>query len=118
MVHEAVHIYGGFGVAELAEPLNEGITEYFTRIVLQQIDPDDARTTYQRQFGVAALLVDRTSEAIVAAAYFDGDHAGLETAFQANWDAKGGDGFTEQPWTEFLLEMQNGAFQLATMYLP
>ena len=118
MVHEAVHIYGGVGVVALAQPLNEGITEYFTRIVLRQIDPDGERTAYRQRFGVAALLVDRTSEAIVAAAYFDGDHAGLQEAFEDNWEAKGGDGFTEDPWTEFLFEMTNESFDIATAYLP
>jgi hypothetical protein len=94
MIHEAMHKYSAdHAVAEdISQPLNEGITEYFTRKVCEALDPPiTGRGNYQSNYEVTQLLVGLVGEGIVARAYFDGETEALETAFvnqrsQEDWD--------------------------------
>jgi len=64
-----------------SQPLNEGVTEYFTRMVLAQIEPSLNRRNYQANYRCVQRLVGFTSEPIVAGAFFDGSIATLRNNF-------------------------------------
>ena len=72
MIHEAVHKYSNAAMIGESQPLNEGVTEYFTRLVTAQIDPTLRRRNYQANYTTVVALKNYTSEAILASAYFDG----------------------------------------------
>jgi hypothetical protein len=73
--------YGGIS------QLDEGITEYFTRTVVAQL-PIKQRVNYENPFLVASGLVASCTEAIVAAAYYDGRFDALKQKFGlAKWPA-------------------------------
>ena len=90
MIHEAIHRYCDTSLRDTSSKLNEAVTEYFTRLVVGQLYPGLNRRNYQDRYPTAVDLVGFTAEATVAAAYFDGNIAGLTAAFQAasgsaNW---------------------------------
>ncbi len=105
-IHEAIHNYSEPALIRTSQPLNEGVTEYFTRMVTDQTDDpttpaDEAAATasdrvriYSGNLGFVERLVDVVGEDVVAAAYFDGDVDGLKDAFlietalpEATWDS-------------------------------
>lgn len=105
-IHEAIHNYSEPELIRTSQPLNEGVTEYFTRLVTDQIDDPsttadeaadvaDARTTiYASNLGFTERLVQIVGEDVVAAAYFDGEVDELRTAFlietglpEDSWDS-------------------------------
>jgi hypothetical protein len=67
-------------------PLDEGITEYFTRIVTKQLKMA-ARTNYANEFLVAEALAGKIGEQAMASAYYDGQLDALHKPFGAAWDA-------------------------------
>jgi hypothetical protein len=94
MIHEGLHKWSKEDVLDLSQPLNEGVTEYFTRKVCAALTPPAAvgRTNYQQNWTVTTALVGLVGEATVAAAYFDGDTDSLEDAYvgkksDADWTA-------------------------------
>ena len=92
-IHEVVHGYQHDALGSRAESLNEGVTEYFTREVIDTIDdpttPNDeaaetiAERGYTQNFRFVEQLVAVVGEEAVAAAYFDGDIDVLEDAYIA-----------------------------------
>jgi len=73
--------YGGIS------QLDEGITEFFTRKVVAQL-PIKQRVNYENPFLVAQHLAARCTEAVVAAAYYDGSFDALKQKFGlAQWPA-------------------------------
>lgn len=100
MIHEAVHKYSDRAMIGVSQPLNEGVTEYFTRVVCAALAPPIAgRGNYQSNYDCVVALVALVSEATVASAYFDGDIDGLETAFVA---AK-----SQNDWNDFIGHTRN-----------
>jgi hypothetical protein len=96
MIHEGLHKWSKDDVLDLSQPLNEGVTEYFTRKVCAALTPPAAvgRTNYQANWTVTSALVALVGETCVAAAYFDGDADGLEDAYV---DKK-----SDDDWTAFI----------------
>jgi hypothetical protein len=96
MIHEGLHKWSKEDVLDLSQPLNEGVTEYFTRKVCAALTPPAAvgRTNYQSNWTVSTALVGLVGETTVAAAYFDGDTDGLEDAYV---DKK-----SDDDWTAFI----------------
>lgn len=92
-IHEGMHKYSTASLINQSQPLNEGVTEYFTRKVCNNLTPKVVRGNYQSNFEVSKTLVDLVGESVVAKAYFDGDVAGLKKAVlsagvtAANWKA-------------------------------
>jgi len=92
MLHEAVHKYSNDAMINTSQPLNEGVTEYFTRSVGATTTPPTPRGNYQNNFRFVQGLVKLVGEEAVAKGYFDGDMDGLRNAFikagktQADWD--------------------------------
>jgi hypothetical protein len=96
MIHEGLHKWSKEDVLDLSQPLNEGVTEYFTRKVCAALTPPAAvgRTNYQNNWAVSTSLVSLVGETTVAAAYFDGDTDALEDAYVAKK--------SDADWTAFL----------------
>ncbi len=110
MVHEATHKYSSSELKDVSQPLNEGVTEYFTRLVCNADGINIAgRTNYQNNWTTATKLVALVGEAIVAGAYFDGDMDTLETTFVAAKSAS--------DWTNFITETKNKNWAAADGYL-
>lgn len=64
--------------------LDEGITEYFTRIVVEQLGLPQ-RVNYENEFQVASKLAERFGERLLARAYYDGRLALLRKAVGKRW---------------------------------
>jgi hypothetical protein len=64
--------------------LDEGITEYFTRLVVGKL-PMQQRVNYQNERDVVVKLVQRVGEKTVADAYYDGKFDTLKKAFGPAW---------------------------------
>jgi hypothetical protein len=96
MIHEACHKWSKDDVLDLSQPLNEGVTEYFTRKVCAAMTPPAAvgRTNYQNNWSVSSALVTLVGETTVASAYFDGATDGLQSAYEGKK--------SEDDWTAFL----------------
>jgi hypothetical protein len=110
MVHEAVHKYSTDQLIGVSQPLNEGVTEYFTRLVCNADGINiSGRSNYQNNWTTATKLVTLVGEAVVAGAYFDGDMETLENTFVA---AK-----SEADWTNFITETRNKNWAAADGYL-
>jgi WXG100 family type VII secretion target len=92
MLHEAVHKHSSEAMNNTSQPLNEGVTEYFTRDVGKTTTPPTVRTNYQNNFRFAEGLVKLVGEEAVAKGYFDGDMEGLKKAYikagktEADWN--------------------------------
>lgn len=96
-IHEALHFYSDPDFRqEFRTPLNEGATEYFTHVIVDQLDDPatttvdeasdiahDRRNIYSDNLAFTEDLVNVVGEDILAAAYFEGDIAGLEAEYIA-----------------------------------
>ncbi len=65
-------------------PLDEGITEYFTRIVTKQLGMAD-RSNYANEFPVAEMLAGKIGEKALASAYYDGQLDAMRKPFGKDW---------------------------------
>ena len=73
-LHEAIHKYASPAFRGLLGSfLDEGVTQYFTNLVLQEQGLDPMMDTYQDQLGCANRLVNLFSQGLVARSYFQGD---------------------------------------------
>ncbi|MGB1251836.1 MAG: hypothetical protein ACPG8W_14550 [Candidatus Promineifilaceae bacterium] len=92
MVHEAVHKYSDSAMIGTSQPLNEGVTEYFTRIAATAMGLDiSSRGNYQSNYDAVSVLSGLVGEDTLASAYFDGNMDDLRTAFidqksEDDWD--------------------------------
>ncbi len=66
--------------------LDEGTTEYFTRLVVGQLAMKQ-RVNYQNEFDVATKLAQRFGEKTLADAYYDGKFGALQKAVGGQWPA-------------------------------
>jgi hypothetical protein len=97
-IHEGLHLFSeNRWRKRMGYNVNEGVTEWFTRKLgpTVQVQRDDS--SFLRQYTSVTHLVDLVGEPVVAAAYFEGDIAGLKAAV----DAKKGHG-TWDKWLDFL----------------
>jgi hypothetical protein len=99
VIHEGMHKYADpvlrdeqIGMSTLKKidhggtsRLDEGITEYFTRLVVGQLSMPQ-RVNYENEYRVADRLAQTHGRTLVAKAYFDGDFPGLKSAVGADWD--------------------------------
>jgi len=122
-VHEAIHNYSQRDLIETSQPLNEGVTEYFTRMVTDQTDDpstaaDEAAATatdrvriYSGNLRFVERLVDVVGEDVVASAYFDGDVDGLKEAFLIET------ALPEASWDSMIADTRDNRWTTATIYL-
>ena len=124
MLHEGMHKYsGGAYLSTLGFNMNEGTTEYFTRIICKDLSVD--RGNYETQYKLIDRLVTITSRDQVAAAYFDGDIDGLKNAFKAYRKSQKGffgrlftfDSTYENDWNDFVAQFKAGEYDKARAYV-
>ena len=104
MIHEAVHKYSDRAMIGVSQPLNEGVTEYFTRKVCKEANITKTRGNYNANYKTVVALVKLVGEKTVAAAYFDGNVDGLKKAFVAKKSKEDYDAFIKatknNKWSE------------------
>ena len=97
-LHEGVHLFSDDRWRKrMGYNPNEGVTEYFTRKLGPEVQVQRDDNSFLRQYTSATHLVAAATEPVVAAAYFDGDIAGLKAAI----DGSRGRG-TWDKWLDFL----------------
>jgi len=94
MIHEAIHKYSDPAILNQSQPLNEGITEYYTRRVAEPEGMAKGRVNYEGNYETSKKLVDIAGADNVDKAYFDGDVTNLRQVV----DGKLGNG----KWDDFL----------------
>lgn len=125
MLHEGMHKYSSDAyLSTLGFNMNEGTTEYFTRIICK--DLSISRGNYETQYKLIETLASKvTTRDIVAAAYFDGDITGLKNAFIAYRKSKKGffgrlftsDSTYESDWNDFVAKFGAGEYDKAGKYI-
>jgi hypothetical protein len=73
MIHEGVHKYSSKNMIKESQPLNEGVTEYYTRKISDAENIAPARRNYQKNYETTKALSNLVSEDKLSKAYFDGD---------------------------------------------
>ena len=97
-IHEGMHAHSDDRWRKrMNYAVNEGVTEYFTRKVGPEVDVQRDDSSFLREYTSATHLVTVATEPVVAAAYFEGDLAGLENGV----DGARGKGTWSQ-WVGFL----------------
>ncbi|HMN97953.1 MAG TPA: hypothetical protein PKD59_00910 [Miltoncostaeaceae bacterium] len=97
-LHEGLHVFSDNRWRKrMGYNVNEGVTEWFTRKLGPQVQVVRDDSSFLRQYTSVTHLVDLVGEPVVAAAYFEGDIAGLKAAV----DAKRGAG-TWETWLDHL----------------
>ncbi len=82
LIHEAMHAYSHRDISFLHNHVSEGITEYFARRLMDDINMPHGNS-YPDEVVNAKALVDDVGEDTVARAYFGGAVAELHQAFNA-----------------------------------
>jgi hypothetical protein len=109
-IHEGLHLFShNRWSRRMGYNVNEGVTEYFTRKLGPEVQVVRDDNSFLRQFTSATHLVTAATEPVVAAAYFDGDIAGLKTAV----DDKKGAG----TWAKWLDRLDANDFKGANALL-
>jgi hypothetical protein len=109
-LHEGLHLFSDDGWRKrMGYNVNEGVTEYFTRKLGPEVQVVRDDNSFLRQYTSASHLVTAVTEPVVAAAYFDGDIAGLKTAV----DDKKGAG----TWAKWLDRLDANDFKGANALL-
>jgi hypothetical protein len=109
MIHEGVHKYAADALIKSSQPLNEGVTEYFTRLVADKANLAKGRRNYQQNYECAKALAELAGEEALAKAYFDGDIDQLKNTV----DNKLGNG----KWEEFVKATRSEDWEKATNLL-
>ncbi len=107
MIHEGLHKHSDEALIGISQPLNEGVTEYFTRKVCAALSPPfTGRTSYPNNYLACVQLAALVGETTLAAAYFDGATDELQETFEA---AKSAD-----DWTSFVRASRANDWATAT----
>jgi hypothetical protein len=72
-LHESIHKFSSNFLAAFGKFLNEGVTQFFTDLVLEEQGLPKGKSDYPKQLECAHKLVDRSSRDLVGKAYFMGD---------------------------------------------
>ncbi len=85
-LHEGLHLFSADRWKDrmgMAYNTNEGFTQYFTRKLGDELGLEADEGSFLKQYTSVTHLVEAVGEAPVAAAYFEGDVAGLKAAADA-----------------------------------
>ena len=108
-IHEVLHRLAGYWPSEQGHNVNEGITEYFTRLVIEGRDiPYDSE--YGQQAAAIEQLVDVVGLDAVATAYFENSDYDIKVGFR---DA----GLRYTNFDRWLTAVKNGEYVVASMIL-
>jgi len=81
VIHEGMHLYSSDAYRnDLGFNVNEGTTEWLTRLVIAEQSLGFVRNNYPQQHTSVNKLVAKAGQAAVMDAYFNGNIAGLRTA--------------------------------------
>jgi hypothetical protein len=94
------HKGGGSDVSNL----DEGLTEYFTRLTINLGGYGFPRSSYPSQFDAVTKLEAKVGEPVLARAFFDGDLPGLRVAFQVA---------TGVPFDTYTAQLEAGKYSVA-----
>jgi hypothetical protein len=107
MIHEGLHKHSDEAMIGISQPLNEGVTEYFTRKVCAALSPPfTGRASYTNNYTACVQLAALVGETTLAAAYFDGATDEMQEAFET---AKSAD-----DWTSFVRATRANNWATAT----
>ncbi len=107
MIHEGLHKHSDEAMIGISQPLNEGVTEYFTRKVCAALSPPfTGRTSYPGNYLACVQLAALVGETTLAAAYFDGATDEMQESFET---AKSAD-----DWTSFVSATRGNDWATAT----
>jgi hypothetical protein len=99
-LHEGLHLFcDDRWKRRMNYSANEGVTEYFTRKLGPEVGVERDDSSFLREYTSATHLVSAAGDQTVAAAYFQGDIAGLRTKIDGR--KPGGEG-TWDKWLGFL----------------
>ncbi|MBM7843856.1 WXG100 family type VII secretion target [Herpetosiphon giganteus] len=113
MIHEGVHKYSDEAMIGVSQPLNEGVTEYFTRSTTDNLGLP-SRGNYQGNYEFVSSLSSLVGEDVVADAYFNGNMDGLKDAYVNA-------GYSEAQWDMLIEHTQNNEWadaELLTAPIP
>ena len=125
MIHEGMHKYSHENyLGTLGFNMNEGTTEYFTRIICKDQGIDRGNYETQKKL-IDTLVTNVTNRDTLAAAYFDGAIAGLKSAFIAYRKSKKGffgnlftfESTYETEWNDFVAKFGAGEYPKAEAYI-
>ncbi|MED5374413.1 MAG: hypothetical protein VX899_25570 [Myxococcota bacterium] len=108
-IHESMHLFtDGSYLREMGFNINEGTTEFFTRLLCSRIGVRRGRGFYADQFRVMEEVVEALPQGhnVLASAYFDGNISRLREAMNE------GEG-NEQRYEQWKAAMQAGNFRSA-----
>ena len=99
-LHEGLHLFSNDKwKRRMNYNANEGVTEYFTRKLGPEVEVERDDNSFLQQYTSATHLVAAADEQVVAAAYFEGNIAGLKQKIDAR---KPGGAGTWEKWLGFL----------------
>jgi hypothetical protein len=97
-LHEGLHLFSDDGwKRHMGYSANEGVTEWFTRKLGPEVGVERDDSSFLREYTSVTHLREVVDESVLAAAYFEGDVAGL----QAKVDERRGKGAWRR-WLAFL----------------
>jgi hypothetical protein len=85
LIHEGLHAHSHPDFIYLHRHLNEGVTEYFTRKLQDEINMPYVENSYDDEVKSAEKLVSLVGEERVAQAYFGGAMPALHQAFNSQF---------------------------------
>jgi hypothetical protein len=111
-LHEGLHLFSDDGWKRpMGYNANEGVTEWFTRKIGPEVGVERDDSSFLQQYTSATHLIAAAGEAAVAAAYFEGDVAGLEKKIDGRRaDAAG-------TWKRWLRHLDAGEYKAANALL-
>lgn len=113
VLHEGMHFYSNLNWKNTTGfNANEGVTEFFTRQVVEKENFPD-RDNYEDQFNEVKALVDVVSESTMRNAYFGGDVDGVKNAL----NAAAGDGAFDR-WVQAMQDKKWGDARKALTKAP
>lgn len=113
VLHEGMHFYSNLNWKNTTGfNANEGVTEFFTRQVVEKENFPD-RDNYEDQFNEVKALVDVVSESTMRNAYFSGDVDGVKNAL----NAAAGDGAFDR-WVQAMQDKKWGDARKALTKAP
>ncbi len=114
VIHEGMHKYSSDAVlSTLGFNVNEGMTEYFTRIICA--DVGIVRTNYGSNHELIVALAGKVTKDVVASSYFGGNIDALKTEFvKYRTDTKNDSPeLAAQIWNALVVQLKAGAWAKA-----
>lgn len=109
MIHEGIHKYSDQTLVKQSQPLNESMTEYFTRLVAGKEKMAKGRRNYQENYESAKALADLVGNKALCDAYFGGNIGPLKAAVDKKQEAG--------TWEKYIAATKDNKWSKATALL-